>query len=215
MTAVPARQENHDPDLVSAVNTPYLHYGWIPAKHLKPGMHLKTPDGQSAVVVSGSVPADHDGWMWDLTVPGNNDHDFYVAAGATAVLVHNIDDEQCALFDDGPYRAASTTPVRATLKIGDDSFSGTSLARGNPPIKGTFSFFVEHAEGDAFSQAVNSGADYSGASGTLSVTQEPCGFCVSSISAVARSMGLSYLRVETPEGLFGEYTPETGLTRTP
>jgi hypothetical protein len=27
--------------------------------------------------------------MWDLTVPGNNDHDFYVLAAATAVLVHN------------------------------------------------------------------------------------------------------------------------------
>jgi hypothetical protein len=27
--------------------------------------------------------------MWDLTVLGNNDHDFYVVAGATAVLVHN------------------------------------------------------------------------------------------------------------------------------
>jgi hypothetical protein len=55
---------------------PYPHYGWIPAKHLKPGMHLKTPNGQAAVVVGGSVPAVHDGWMWDLTVPGNNDHDF-------------------------------------------------------------------------------------------------------------------------------------------
>jgi hypothetical protein len=82
---------------------PYLHYGWIPANHLKPGMHLKTPDGQSAVVVGGSVPADHDGWMWDLTVPGNNDHNFYVlpapsngsdgayhvVARTTPVLVHN------------------------------------------------------------------------------------------------------------------------------
>jgi hypothetical protein len=28
--------------------------------------------------MGGSTPADHDGWMWDLTVPGNNDHDFYV-----------------------------------------------------------------------------------------------------------------------------------------
>jgi hypothetical protein len=57
-------------------------------------MHLKTPDGQSAVVVGGSVPAVHDGWMWDLTVPGNNDHDFYVLATGTAVegiLVHNSD----------------------------------------------------------------------------------------------------------------------------
>ena len=66
-------------------------------------MHLKTPDGQLAVVVGGSVPAEHDGWMWDLTVPGNNDHDFYVLAaqtggnthvngaitGSTPVLVHN------------------------------------------------------------------------------------------------------------------------------
>jgi hypothetical protein len=27
--------------------------------------------------------------MWDLTVPGNNDHDFYVVAGDTPVFVHN------------------------------------------------------------------------------------------------------------------------------
>jgi len=52
-------------------------------------MHLKTPDGQAAVVVGGSAPAVRDGWMWDLTVPGNNDHDFYVSVAATAVLVHN------------------------------------------------------------------------------------------------------------------------------
>jgi len=73
---------------------PSLHYGWIPANHLKPGMHLKTPDGQTAVVVGGSTPAVRDGWMWDLTVPGNNDHDFYVIAGQSRdapVLVHNSD----------------------------------------------------------------------------------------------------------------------------
>jgi hypothetical protein len=27
--------------------------------------------------------------MWDLTVPGNNDHDFYVEVAAASVLVHN------------------------------------------------------------------------------------------------------------------------------
>ena len=70
---------------------PSLDYGWIPAKQLKPGMHLKTPDGQSAVVVGGSVPAVHDGWMWDLTVPGNNDHDFYVlAVGASTRTYHGL-----------------------------------------------------------------------------------------------------------------------------
>jgi large repetitive protein len=71
---------------------PSLDYGWIPAKQLKQGMYLKTPDGQVAVVVGGSVPAVRDGWMWDLTVPGDNDHDFYVAVAATAVLVHNCGD---------------------------------------------------------------------------------------------------------------------------
>jgi hypothetical protein len=27
--------------------------------------------------------------MWDLTVPGNNDYDFYIDTTATPVLVHN------------------------------------------------------------------------------------------------------------------------------
>ena len=75
---------------------------WVRASDLKEGEHLKTPDGRSAVVVGGSVPAVHDGWMWDLTVPGNEDHDFYVLAAVTGsartgniaadgvpVLVHN------------------------------------------------------------------------------------------------------------------------------
>jgi HNH/Endo VII superfamily nuclease toxins/Pretoxin HINT domain len=81
---------------------PYLNK-WVPASNFKPGEHPKTPNGQAAVVVGGSTPAVHDGWMWDLTVPGNNDHDFYVIAeavdtgdrayhvgvGDTPVLVHN------------------------------------------------------------------------------------------------------------------------------
>jgi Novel toxin 21 len=53
-------------------------------------------DGRFVVGVS------HDGWMWDLTVTGNDDHDFYVLsatdgsdgtyhveAGEVPVLVHN------------------------------------------------------------------------------------------------------------------------------
>jgi RHS repeat-associated protein len=78
---------------------PLLHQ-WIPAKQLKKGEHLKSPDGTTVTVVGGTTPADRDGWMWDLTVPGNNDHDFYVVsaegsghrlhhADAVAVLVHN------------------------------------------------------------------------------------------------------------------------------
>jgi hypothetical protein len=53
---------------------------------LRRGEHLRTPSGAVAVADGGSVPADHDGWMWDLTVPGNGDHDFYVTEGVAQVL---------------------------------------------------------------------------------------------------------------------------------
>ncbi|HUY44152.1 MAG TPA: Hint domain-containing protein, partial [Streptosporangiaceae bacterium] len=100
---------------------PSLDYGWIPANHLKPGMHLKTPDGQSAVVVGGSVPAVHDGWMWDLTVPGNNDHDFYVAVAATAVLVHN-----CTEGEEIANNIANHANGRAQAGDGTHYVSGVS-----------------------------------------------------------------------------------------
>ena len=64
---------------------------WVPANKLTNGEHLKTANGTTATVIGGTVPVQHDGWMWDLTVPGNNDHDFYVVAGsegAVPVLVH-------------------------------------------------------------------------------------------------------------------------------
>jgi hypothetical protein len=53
------------------------------------GTHLHTPSGTTVTVASGYAPKKHDSWMWDLTIPGNNDQDFYVLAGGTSVLVHN------------------------------------------------------------------------------------------------------------------------------
>jgi hypothetical protein len=70
---------------------PYHHY-WISANKLSKGEHLKTANGTVAVADGGTVPADHDGWMWDLTVPGNNDHDFYVYTATVSILVHNCSD---------------------------------------------------------------------------------------------------------------------------
>jgi hypothetical protein len=55
---------------------------WRPASKLKKGEHLKTPGGTLAVADGGTTPKVHDGWMRDLTVPGNNDHDFCVVASA-------------------------------------------------------------------------------------------------------------------------------------
>jgi hypothetical protein len=95
----PRRRENHDPDLVSAINTPYLHY-WVPADKLSKGERLKTANGTIATVIGGAMPPASTGWMWDLTVPGNNDHDFHVAAtvAGTPVLVHNTS-TPCGISD--------------------------------------------------------------------------------------------------------------------
>ena len=131
---ITAVEVNHDTDLydlrvktargVQVIHTtashlfwdPYLHY-WVPANKLSKGERLKTPDGTVATADGGTTPKVHDGWMWDLTVPGNNDHDFYVlpspggragsqhayhvVAGGTPVLVHNCGKSQGVyIFDD-------------------------------------------------------------------------------------------------------------------
>jgi RHS repeat-associated protein len=97
---------------------------WVKAGSLKYGTRLRTPGGRdNATVLGGYVPRQRDGWMWDLTVPGNNDHDFYVLAEpgrgnaaaygsaiiGTPVLVHNCD----------PFEGTSyTSKVRAQMSKG-------------------------------------------------------------------------------------------------
>jgi hypothetical protein len=61
----------------------------VAAAKLKKGEHLKTANGTVAIADGGTTPKVHDGWMWDLTIPGNYDHDFYVVAESTSMLVHN------------------------------------------------------------------------------------------------------------------------------
>ena len=76
--------------------------GWIKAGSLRKGDPLRAPGGAVAYAEGGFVPADHQGWMWDITVSGNDDHDFYILPGqevgksgyyveatSTPVLVHN------------------------------------------------------------------------------------------------------------------------------
>lgn len=63
---------------------------WTQADRLKDGDRLWTSNGilatvERTIVVAGSAE------MWDLTVAGN--HDFYVAANESAVLVHNCPDK--------------------------------------------------------------------------------------------------------------------------
>lgn len=100
-----AVQVNHDTDLYDltvhtaegdqVIHTTSHHlffdhttHTWVEASKLGKGDELTTEDGSTATVVSGTTPAVSSGDMWDLTVPG--DHDFYVLAGDTPILVHNI-----------------------------------------------------------------------------------------------------------------------------
>jgi hypothetical protein len=68
---------------------------WVKTGALRYGVHLRTPSGGTATVLSGWAPKDATGWMWDLTIPG--DHDFYIDTVIASVLVHNCQ----------PFRAAA------------------------------------------------------------------------------------------------------------
>jgi RHS repeat-associated protein len=110
---------HHDTDLydltvrsrhrTAVIDTTSSHLFWDPSAHrwikagaLKHGSYLRTSDGGTVTVVGGYAPRQHTGWMWDLTVPGNNDHDFYVVVTPTiAVLVHN-----CPPSESGPEQTA-------------------------------------------------------------------------------------------------------------
>ena len=108
----------------------YLHY-WVSANKFSKNEHLLTADSTVATADGGTTPKVHDGWMWDLTVPGNNDHDFYVIAGnagqskngdrayyglaeVAAVLVHN----------SGGMNGCSDPAYQGVLHIKDEVANG-------------------------------------------------------------------------------------------
>jgi RHS repeat-associated protein len=104
--------------------------------------------------------------------------------------------------------------VAARLDLGGEPYVGLNSANSEP-IPGTMGVFVKHAEGDAFAQALRSGINYEGRSGTLYVSKldeppGPCAICRTNIPVVAREMGLSDLTVYTPEGYYGSWNPVTG-----
>lgn len=104
---------------------------WVKAGVLRYGDHLRTSGGGYATVTGGWTPEDTYGWMWDLTIPGNSDHDFYIAAGDATVLVHNDNGDKCKTAQDaandalegGQTRGAAS---RLTLPDGGDSITDVS-----------------------------------------------------------------------------------------
>jgi hypothetical protein len=131
-TAVIRTTSNH-PFWVPAVNG--RPGQWVTAGDLKPGTRLRTPSGSdTATVVLGWIPKQCDGWMWDLTIPGNNDHDFYIDTTAAAVLVHNCGGLPTPAEAQGLVENAD--PVGSALK-GDASHRSASWAVGDIGSNGT------------------------------------------------------------------------------
>jgi hypothetical protein len=110
---------------------PHLHQ-WRSATKLTNSEHLKSPDGTTVTVVSGTTPKQHDGWMWDLTVPGNNDHDFYVDTAVADVLVHNSGGTgpcqagQAGEAAAGIVKNTATVLINGTPRIPDE-LNGTTI----------------------------------------------------------------------------------------
>ncbi|MBO0830734.1 MAG: hypothetical protein J2P29_02065, partial [Actinobacteria bacterium] len=85
---------------------------WVKAAALKYRTRLRTPSGSdTATVLGGWIPQQPSGWMWDITVPGNNDHDFYIDTAATAVLVHNMCGNAPRVFAVDSSGEATALPV--------------------------------------------------------------------------------------------------------
>jgi large repetitive protein len=125
----------HDTDLydlkvstthgTAVIHTTANHLYWDPSTHawtqaakLHIGERLLTTDGTTVTADGGSTPADHSGWMWDLTI--SNDHDFYVIAGNAPILVHNIND--CTIADQtlGPNKPSAGVAASRGDKVMSD-----------------------------------------------------------------------------------------------
>ena len=93
------------------------------AAALKYGTHLRTPSGSdTAVVTGGWIPRQRDGWMWDLTIPGNNDHDFYIDTTTASVLVHN-----CSNFGPGQAKVHYDKHVLGVMRDGSPKPGGADM----------------------------------------------------------------------------------------
>ncbi len=101
---------------------------WVKASALKYGTHLRTPSASDdAIVVGGWVPRQRAGWMWDLNIPGNDDHDFYIDTDASDVLVHNA----CSSTSgDNPQAASGRQAHSAFSNMLNEEGNGYSGVQG-------------------------------------------------------------------------------------
>lgn len=100
---------------------------WVKADTLARGSYLRTPAGASVTVLGGYTLADAADWMWDISVPGGGDHDFYVDTTIAAILVHN-----CALGNPKPKWKQCIEAIGIAVHMFMSAHSG-QMVPGNPP----------------------------------------------------------------------------------
>ncbi|CAL9325026.1 polymorphic toxin-type HINT domain-containing protein [Streptomyces sp. SudanB91_2054] len=96
-------------------------HAWVAAGDLKPGMTLRTNEGDT-VIVTGNRSFSMKARTYNLTV--DDLHTYYVLAGATPVLVHN---SNCPLT--GGFKAGVTPDEITDINRG---FGGETLLSGSP-----------------------------------------------------------------------------------
>jgi hypothetical protein len=102
---------------------------WVEAGKLKPGMTLRTDEGDT-VIVTGNRPFTKQARTYNLTV--DDLHTYYVLAGETPVLVHN---SNCSI--DVDFASQSGAKIDPSDKRGEYSMAGRALQKhagrnGNP-----------------------------------------------------------------------------------
>jgi hypothetical protein len=182
---------------------------WVQAAKLRKGEHLKTPHGTVATADGGTTPKDHDGWMWDLTIPGNNDHDFYVAAGTVLILVHNADlpdlcgpvtkdthyvkvtvrDADGNIIDTYELRSGSTTPEEAAMGEAQARQVVHTENRAARASGGVSLVGGKIIEGDPFFMA---SPVPEGGSVTIEGTNEACSNCKGAMNRAAEDTGSTF-----------------------
>jgi hypothetical protein len=129
---------NHDTDLVdlvvrdaaghrAVIHTTARHpfwdatrHAWVRVDHLRAGHRLRATDRHAVRVVRRVSPSVTSGHMWDLTVV--TDHDFYVQAGHSDVLVHN-----CSAGNVNAWRLGK--PIDGLTRAGNKPSWSTVRAR--------------------------------------------------------------------------------------
>lgn len=111
---------------------------------------LRTPDrANTATVVAGWIPPQPTGWMWDLSVPGNDDHDFYIDT-VTSVLVHNCEDPEAENPAENADRSALKKVSDSRLKqlVGDPhAFKSDYVGKNNVS---RFNVYIDKSTGYPF-----------------------------------------------------------------